>query len=120
MRPHMSGEPMGLCFCLARETRGRLLCPRVMRVSVGKSVCILSAAAVIAHLFLRKTSSSPRASVAQTERVAPEKASSEPSKIESEKHLSSPTQPNLSRQVRLPNQNRPDGQTAIPNFAAQN
>ncbi len=64
--------------------------PRVMRISVGKSVCILSAAAVIAICSCEKHPL-PEEREAQTEHVAPEKASSEPSKIESEKPLSSPT-----------------------------
>jgi hypothetical protein len=64
--------------------------PRVMRVSVGKSVCILSAAAVIAICSCEKHPL-PEERVAHTEQVAPEKALSEQSKIESEKSLSSPT-----------------------------
>ena len=64
--------------------------PRVMRVSVGKSVCILSAATVIAICSCEKHPL-PEEREAQTEQVAPEKASSKPSKIESEKPLSSPT-----------------------------
>ncbi len=64
--------------------------PRIMRVSVGKSVCILSAAAVIAICSCEKHPL-PEERQAQTEQVSPEKASSKPSKIESEKPLSSPT-----------------------------
>jgi hypothetical protein len=61
-----------------------------MRIPVGKSVCILSAAAVIAICSCEKHPL-PEERVAQTEHVSPEKASSEQNKIESEKHLSSPT-----------------------------
>jgi hypothetical protein len=64
--------------------------PRVMQVSVGKSVCVLSAAAVIAICSCEKHPL-PEERVAQTEHVASEKASSKPSKVESEKPLSSPT-----------------------------
>jgi hypothetical protein len=64
--------------------------PRVMRISVGKSLCVLSAAAVIAVCSCEKHPL-PEEREAQTEQVHPEKASSEQSKIESEKHLSSPT-----------------------------
>ena len=79
-----------LRFDLAREARGRLLCPRVMRISVGKSVCILSTAAVIAICSCEKHPL-PEEREAQGEHFSPEKASSKPSEIESEKHLSSPT-----------------------------
>jgi hypothetical protein len=61
-----------------------------MRIPVGKSVCILSAAAVIAICSCEKHPL-PEERVAQTEHVSPEKASSKQNKIESEKHLSSPT-----------------------------
>jgi hypothetical protein len=64
--------------------------PRVMRISVGKSVCILSAAAVIAICSCEKHPL-PEERGVQTDHVAPEKTSSEHSKIESEKPLSSPT-----------------------------
>jgi hypothetical protein len=64
--------------------------PRFMRVSVGKTVCVLSATAVIAICSCEKHPL-PEERVVQTEHVAPEKASSEPSKIESEKPLASPT-----------------------------
>ena len=67
--------------------------PRVMRVSVGKSVCILRVAAVMVICSCEKHPL-PEERQVQTERVAPEKASSEPSKIESEKSLSSPTPTN--------------------------
>jgi hypothetical protein len=64
--------------------------PRIMRVSVGKSVCVLSAAAVTVICSCEKHPL-PEEREAHTEQVAPEKASSEHSKIESEKPLSSPT-----------------------------
>jgi len=60
-----------------------------MRISVGKSVCILSAAALIAICSCEKHPL-PEEQEAQTEHVAPEKASSEQSKLESEKSASSP------------------------------
>jgi hypothetical protein len=64
--------------------------PRIMRVSVGKSVCVLSAAAVIVICSCEKHPL-PEAREAQTEHVAPEKASHQPSDMESEKPLPSPT-----------------------------
>jgi hypothetical protein len=64
--------------------------PRVMRISVGKSVCVLSTAAVIAICSCEKHPL-PEEREVQTDQVAPEKASSEQSKTESEKPLSSPT-----------------------------
>ncbi len=64
--------------------------PRIMRVSVGRSVCILSAAAVMAICSCEKHPL-PEERVVQTEHISPEKASSKASKIEAEKPLSSPT-----------------------------
>ena len=64
--------------------------PRVMRISVGKFVCVLSAAAVIAICSCEKHPL-PEEREVQTEHTAPEKTSSNPSKIESERPLSSPT-----------------------------
>jgi hypothetical protein len=64
--------------------------PRVMRISVRKFVCVLSAAAVIAICSCEKHPL-PEEREGQTDHAAPEKTSSEPSKIEAEKALSSPT-----------------------------
>jgi hypothetical protein len=64
--------------------------PRVMRISVGKFVCVLSAAAVIAICSCEKHPL-PGEREVETDHVAPEKTSSEPSKIESEEPSSSPT-----------------------------
>ena len=64
--------------------------PRVMRVSVGKSLCVLGVAAVVAICACEKHPL-PEERHLQAEQVAPEKASHESSKMESEKHLPSPT-----------------------------
>jgi hypothetical protein len=64
--------------------------PRVMRVSVGKSLCVLSVAAVMVICSCEKHPL-PEMREVQTEHGAPEKASHEPSEVESEKPLPSAT-----------------------------
>jgi hypothetical protein len=64
--------------------------PPIMRVSVGKSVCILSAAAVIAICSCEKHPL-PEERETQSEQVAPENAPSETGNVESEKPFLSPT-----------------------------
>ena len=64
--------------------------PPIMRVSVGKSVCVLSAAAVMAICSCEKHPL-PEERETQSEQVAPENAPSEPGNVESEKPFPSPT-----------------------------
>jgi hypothetical protein len=64
--------------------------PRVMRISVGKSVYILSVAAVMVICSCEKHPL-PDERHLQVEQLAPEKASHEPIKMESEKPSPSPT-----------------------------
>ena len=64
--------------------------PRVMRVSVGKSVCVLSATAVMAICSCEKHPLGEMPEV-QREQVDPEKAWSKANEMESAKPSSSPT-----------------------------